>query len=363
MKSQNFTGTFGGGGGQNVFSSTSQQRDDPFAGGTPAPKPNYARRLGTSLMGGIANPALRASGNDPSFSSINLPRVAQDQFKKIGERAANQDIDNFNAVVTAENNAATAAKQAEIDAYDTEVNRLTNEYNTALDVYNSAWSSYNADVDKFGRLETDINALNDRYTNYKFYEAIVNDPSRARDLPVYRPLYETNRNLFNSFSSHLKGQNPGFDHLFTGQFTRDSLVQPDIQQPDQPNLPTAPDPFVDLKQTKNRLDDPVDRRLAGSQREIVGGDLPPQEATTSGDVFAQLDVPFRDLSELNSAEKQSLGLPKAYRFATGFTAQSGNNQSFGGQTFLPSDIGNQTDTHFFIKNFGWVAKSQLTPLY
>jgi len=357
-----FTGTLGGG-GQNVFNSTAAQKDDPFGAGTAVPKPNSARRLGTSFTGGIARPQPRAAGTDPSFGSINLTNKRQ-TFGRLGERAANQDIDNFNAKVTSENDAATAAKQAEIGTYNAEVDRLTGDYNTLLDDYNTQWGKYNTDVDGYGRLQTDIGSLNDRYTNYQFYDEIVNGPNvKNLSRSFYTPYFTQNRDLFNSYQSTLTNQNPEFSHMFTGTFTDSSLIEPTIQQPNQPVLPDAPDPFVALQQTKNRLGDPAERRLLSSQREIVGGDLPPQEATSSGDTFSQLDVPFRDLSELNAAEKKSLGLPKAYKFATGFSAQSGNNNSFGGQTFTPDDIGNQNDTHFYFKNFGWVAKSQLTPLY
>ena len=165
MKSQNFTGTFGGGGGQNVFSSTSQQRDDPFGGGTPAPKPNYARRLGTSLMGGIANPALRSSGNDPSFSSINLPTLAakppQEQFGPIGERAGDQEVANWNKSVADFNATAKANKEQEIADYESEVSRLNSQYASAVNNYNSQVNKHNTTRDSVAhvnRLADSVNA-------------------------------------------------------------------------------------------------------------------------------------------------------------------------------------------------------------
>ena len=435
MRAQNFAGSFGGGGGQNVFSSTSQQRDDPFAGGTPAPKPNIARRLGTSFAGGIANPALRAAGTDPSFSSINLPRVAQDQFKKIGERAANQDIDNFNAQVTAENNTATAAKQAEIDAYNQQVssldsakdsinnvNRLADDVNRLAGIYRTTGSTaakneYQDALSKYQNAKGETSNL-DVFDGQNLFDdggqriqygqlkgGTISGPNRSTSsdyqfgnksgaishtyVSSNSPLFDVWRNLGISTPSRTGGGSGPYGIGYVGQAVYNpwsgevfNRYASDAQGKDAANVPyafgqfdgtadqfswysvpDAPDPFVELKQTKNRLDDPVDRRLSGSQREIVGGDLPPQEATTSGETFSEFDVPFREAGELNAAERQRLGQPKAYRFASGFNAAPGQNVSFGGQTFSPNDITNSTSDHYFIRNFGWVAKNQLTPLY
>jgi hypothetical protein len=132
-----------------------------------------------------------------------------------------------------------------------------------------------------------------------------------------------------------------------------------------PTAPTGtrPNPFVEQQQMQERLPDVVDRRLASNQREIVGGDLPPQVAKTSGDTFAELEVPYREASSLNAAEQQRLGAPKAYRVNSGFVAQAGNNQSYGGQVFTPDQITNQNSTHYYIPVLGWTPKTSLTPLY
>jgi hypothetical protein len=329
----------------------------------PSVRPTSSSRRGTTFAGSVAGALPNASPNEQTFGAVQSNGPGRNRFGSMGARAANQDVDAYNATATTANDAARAAKAAEVAAYEQQTGQLTDAYNTQKTAYDDAYAAYDRDVQGYQDRQTDIRSLNDRYTNYKFYEAIVNDPRRARDLGVYRPLYEQNRDLFNSYSASLRNQYPSLSHMFTGSFTNESITQPTVSLPTAPTLPDAPDSFINLQQLQEHLGDPAKRRLASSQRETFGGAPPPQVANTTGDIFDQVDVPFRDASQFNAVEQTRLGLPKAYRVNTGFTAQSGNNTSFGGQTFSPDQITNQTSTHYYVPGLGWTPKSNVTPLY
>jgi len=481
-----FTGTLGGG-GQNVFNSTAAQKDDPFGAGTAVPKPNSARRLGTSFTGGIARPQPRAAGSDPSFGSINLSNQRQ-QFGRLGERAANQDITNENIASTQFNADAKASKEAEISAYDKQVTNLNTAYgknvadynktisdanerqklvdaaNAAADAYNTRAATYRASrsyglrdglqesLDAYSTARTQLNdagadenlyggfqnfqqnqgggytlmpiggsaqggrsgspydtryfqvggprtvegtrlgnlaRYTDRYT-YDFGDGLSGWGSTVRDVnghgmgrAVYNPFSNSVANLFESGP-----QNPGhYDHYYhdvTDPFftanvpyayggynpteTSETSWFDAPDAPDRPGLPDAPDPVYEQKQMKEMLADRVERRLGPGQREIVGGDLPPQVADQTGDAFGvsevtQGGIDYRELGELNASERKNLGAPKAWSLPQSYWTAKGQHSYYGGGTFTPSDIGNETDDSYFFKGYGWVKKSQLTPLY
>lgn len=389
MRAQNFAGSFGTGGGQNVFSSTRQQRDDPFGAGTPAPKPNIARRLGTSLMGGIANPTLRSSGNDPSFSSINLPRVAQEQFKQIGERAGDQEVANYNRDAEEFNLASKSAKEAEIANYESQVNSLNTTYDNRLNAYNSAvnnlnnqyanaLSLYNAEVSGYETYQPEIRELNKVYDDYQFYIDVVYG-ANPRGLNRNDYVYYLNRDKkrFEDSQKWFYANRPSqFRKFYSGTFTSDDLgpapvrgsLPKGVVLPTRPTLPDAPDPIYEQRQMREELPDRIERKLASGQREIVGGDLPPQVSSLTGDSFSQAAInygstPYRQISELNQSEQVQLGLPKAYQVRSGFVAQVGNNQSYGGQVFNADQITNSNSTHFYIPGLGWTPRASLIPLY
>jgi|DEB0MinimDraft_4_1074332.scaffolds.fasta_scaffold02906_3 hypothetical protein len=334
---------------------------------TPTVRPTSSSRRGTTFAGSVAGALPNASPNEQTFGAVQSNGPGRDTFGKRGERAANQDVNTYNSTATAANDAARAAKAAEVAAYEQQTGQLTDAYNTQKAAYEDAYAAYDRDVAGYQERQADIRSLNDRYTNYKFYESILNDPFYVRnsgDYNIYNNLYQQNKSLFDGYSSSLRNQYPSLSHMFTGAFTSDSLTQPTVQLPTAPTLPDAPDPFVNLQQLQEQLPDTPVRRLGGDQREVFGGALPPQVASTTGSTFDQVDVPYKDASQFNAVEQSRLGLPKAYRVNAGFTAQAGNNTSYGGQTFTPDQIGNQTATAYFVKGgIGWIPKSNVTSLY
>lgn len=300
-------------------------------------RPTGSSRRGSTFAGSVAGALPNASPNEQTFGAVQGNGISRDTFGRRGERAANQDISTFNAGAESANTEATAAKQAEIAAYEAEVARLNSEYESVAGQYTSEQSQYES-------WKPQIYQLNELH---KQRVAALNSNS-----------FHAYATADKAFADYQKQQSSlGLQNKFlTGTYQL-----PDV--PDVPVLPDSPDPFVNLQQTKNPLSDPVSRRLASDQREIIGGSLPPQEATTSGSTFSQVDIPYRSINDLNSAERQRLSAPKGYQFRSTTTVLPGFSRTSGGQVFQPSDIGNETGTHFFIKNFGWVAKSQLTPLY
>lgn len=362
MRQSQYAGSFGGNVGTNVLNPS--QGRDPFNEATPAPKPGYASRSGQTFTGGIAGALPRASNSDTTFGNVNLTGVGRDVFRRMGERAGNQDVAAYNQTATAANEAATAVKQQEIAAYTTERDQLLNQYNTDSSAFNDAWGAYDATLAGYNNNIANVNALNDRYDNYKYYDEIVNGPNvRNYDRQFYTPYYTQNRDLFNGYSAALKSNNPGLDDLFTGYFDAGTYAQPTVQLPEQPTYPDAPDPFVNLQQIQEQLPDATQRRLGPSQREVMGGALPPQVPNTTGDTFSQQEVPYRDVSQLNATEQQRLGAPKGYRVPQTYWTQFGQAGYGGGQTISPSDITNQSSTSYYIRNVGWFGKDQLTPLY
>lgn len=332
---------------------------------TPTVRPTSSSRRGTTFAGSVAGALPNASPNEQTFGAVQSNGPGRDTFGQRGERAANQDVNAYNSTATAANDAARAAKAAEVAAYEQQTGQLTDAYNIQKAAYDDAYAAYDRDVAGYQERQADINTLNDRYRNYQFYDEIVNGPNASNlNREFYRPYYEQNRDLFNNYSASLRNQYPSLSHMFTGAFTNESLTQPTVQLPAAPTLPDAPDPFVNLQQLQEQLPDTPVRRLGGDQREVFGGALPPQVANTTGSTFDQVDVPYKDASQFNAVEQSRLGLPKAYRVNTGFTAQSGNNTSFGGQSFTPEQIGNVTATHYFVKGgIGWIPKSNVTSLY
>lgn len=365
MRASQFTGGFGGNRNSNVLNPS--QGPDPFENSTPAPKPGNAGRAGITFSGSVAGALPRSSNFESAYENISLTGPSRQVFKRMGERAANQDVNTYNSTATAANDAARAAKAAEVAAYEQQTDQLTDAYNTQKTAYDDAYAAYDRDVAGYQERQADIRSLNDRYTNYQFYESILNNPFYVRnsgDYNIYNNLYQQNKSLFDGYSSSLRNQYPSLSHMFTGTFTNESLTQPTVQLPTAPTLPDAPDPFVNLQQLQEQLPDTPVRRLGGDQREVFVGALPPQVANTTGSTFDQVDVPYKDASQFNAVEQSRLGLPKAYRVNTGFTAQAGNNTSYGGQTFTPDQIGNQTATAYFVKGgIGWIPKSNVTSLY
>lgn len=335
MRASQFTGGFGGNRNSNVLNPS--QGPDPFENSTPAPKPGNAGRAGITFSGSVAGALPRSSNFESAYENISLTGPSRQVFKRMGERAANQDIANFNTQTTAANDAATGAKQAEIDAYNAQVNDLNSAYESAMQTYTDQ-------KDSFNKWKPQIDHL-----------AGLND---VRQTALNSGTFHSYSIADQAFQNYLNSQ---VQLGLPGTYWSGKYSLPDA--PTTPVLPDAPEPFVELQQTKELLPDTPDRRLAGNQREIVGGSLPPQVASLSGDAFTQLDVPFRTIEDLNAAEQQRIGAPKAYKFRTQLTVLPGRTGETGGQTFYPSDIGNETDTHYFIKNFGWVSKTQLTPLY
>jgi len=214
---------------------------------------------------------------------------------------------------------------------------------------------------------------------YSNYNTIVGYKGR----PVYNPFSENVVNLYdptyqNSQYEHL---NHNVDHYgFTanvpyvyGGFNPTATSEtswftaPDA--PDRPDLPDAPDPTFEKRQMKSDLPDVVERQLFSGQREIVGGDLPSQQSELSGSTFGVSEgvnrdgIAFRSLDELNASEQRNLGSPKAYRVPQNYATANGQGSYFGGGTFTPDQIGNETDTAIFFIGYGWVSKNRLTPLY
>ena len=364
MRASQFTGGFGGNRNSNVLNPS--QGQDPFEKSTPAPKPGNASRAGITFSGSVAGALPRSSNFESAYENISLTGPSRQVFKRMGERAANQDINAYNANATSENEAARAVKAREVSDYEQQTNELTNTFNSQKQAYDNAYWAYDQELAGYQNRQTDIRRLNQLYGNMTFYGSILTNPSYIRqpaDYTIYNNLYQQNKSLFNGYSSSLKSQYPPLSHMFTGLFTDADIRRPTIEYPTAPKLPKAPDPFIQLQQMKELLSDPPDRRLAANQREAVGGDLPPQVANTTGSAFDQVDVPFRDASQFNAVEQTRLGLPKAYRVNSGFVAQAGNNTSYGGQVFTADQITNQNSTHYYIPGLGWTAKTSLTPLY
>lgn len=453
MRNQQFTGTFGGNSGTNVLSP--RQGQDPFLNSTPAPKPMNATRTGATFAGTVSARLPRASNSDPGFAAISLPADGRESMGRLGERAANEDIRNFNAAATAANTAATTAKQQEIDGFNQTVaeldqskvdvdnlNSLADRVNQLADVYRNAnttgaksdyeaaladynaakqglsgnsrlsgldgflddggkqiqydnaaayswnipyshkrdgygYNDYNFGDGVSGRMygvsvEHRDRLANNGYGNdrYKAYQSAGGPGYRSTSIYNSGPSYYSQYGYFNQ-----PVYNPWSGEVFAnhgyGTLGKDAANVPyafgqydnSADQYSWYDVPEAPDSFVELQQMKNELPDAPQRRLAPGQREVVGGDLPPQEATTTGDTFSQFDVPFKEAGELNAAERQRLGAPKAYRVPAGFWTAKGEYGQWGGQTIDPSDITNTSSNSYYIRNYGWVPKDQLTPLY
>ena len=363
---------------------------------TPTVRPTSSSRRGTTFAGSVAGALPNASPNEQTFGAVQSNGPGRDTFGKRGERAANQDVKNYNAIAESFNANATSAKQAEIQAYEQEVARLNSQYNTQLNSYNSlvnginsdydqALAQYQQDISGYQNRQVDIRNLNGKYTNYKFYGDLLSGAYTGNfasirtpaDRQLYQQLYNRSKYEFESLQQYLNQQYPNQSRFFTGAFSEDQLgeapvkasLPPGTSPPSTPQLPSPPSTIVEQRQMQEMLPEVVQRRLANGQREAINGSLPPQVAATTGSTFSQQDInygttPLREISELNQQQQQVLGLPKAYRVNAGFTAQAGNNTSYGGQTFTPDQIGNQTATAYFVKGgIGWIPKSNVTSLY
>lgn len=466
-----FTGTLGGG-GQNVFSSTAIQKDDPFGGSTPAPKPSNARRLGTSFMGGIAPAQPRAAGTDPSFNSVNLTNAPRQEFGRMGERAGNEAVQNYNTEAVSWNEQQAADKAAEIAAHTATVNRLNKTYNSGVNAYNAEigrWNATKAEVDNVNSLADQYNAAASIYrsTGSSSSTPYANSYNQARLRLDQNPHLEGHRgdDYFDEDQMALQyGQyitvprsdlgwgNPIFPSTFNGRTQWNQMTSvrrldaaynqyraaggrdtppnrhigqawnpnylvgalgqgaynpwqdeiynnvnvpwknttnvpyvyggyqsgvdqygwydPQVTMPTRPSLPAAPDPVFEQRQMREALPDRPERQLAPGQREIVGGDLPPQVAKETGDTFgvaarSNASIDYRELEQINASERQTLGAPVAYRTPTWSHSFLGGQvtNSGGGKTFGLNDITNSTDTHLYFRNYGWVPRDQLTPLY
>jgi hypothetical protein len=366
MRASQFTGGFGGNRGTSVLNPS--QGADPFENSTPAPKPGNAGRAGITFSGAIAAALPRASNVDAGFNSINLTGQGQEVFKRRGERAADQDVTNYNSATEQFNINAKASKAAEIRNYD-----------TAVSAYQKSITKYEADQLRYNKLQA---VLNDRGvqdtlgTLNAIYGGPVVNPNNPATVPFGSNPGPGTRSTLNGYSVFYSPNNNGignyirardFPELFTGQF--DPHNQNTIVAPTASNL-TRPNPIVELRQTKDKLPDVRTRSIGQGQREILNGDLPSVAPNESGQTFEVFDVnqlpgqyygkPF---DSFNAAEQQRLGAPKAYRLPSKYWTQNGQSGSSGGQTISPSDITNQSSTDYYIRNYGWVLKSQLTPLY
>lgn len=354
----------------------------------PSVRPTSSSRRGTTFAGSVAGALPNASPNEQTFGAVQSNGPGRNRFGSMGARAANQDVDSWNSTAELFNANATSAKQAEIQAYEQEVARLNSQYSSQLNSYNNivngvnndyeqALTQYQQDISGYQNRQVDIKNLNDKYDYYQFYNEIMNGSNPNNyDRNVYRPLYDRYKYEFESLQQYLNQQNPNQTRFFTGTFTSDQLGDAPVRgslpegtsPPVTPTLPSAPSTIVEQRQMQEMLPGVINRRLANGQRELINGSLPPQVAATTGNTFSQENInygstPLREISQLNQQQQQTIGLPKAYRVNAGFTAQAGNNTSFGGQTFSPDQITNQTSTHYYVPGLGWTPKSNVTPLY
>lgn len=144
-----------------------------------------------------------------------------------------------------------------------------------------------------------------------------------------------------------------------------------------PDIDPTKEQAQDLRLSKQLLPDIVNSRvLAPGDREAFTGQASynpvgivqgtPEVELLKGFPTAQgVQNPSRlkAASELNAAEQQRLGAPRGYSVPQNYWTANGQGSYYGGGTFSPSDIGNETDDSYFFKNYGWVKKSQVTPLY
>lgn len=391
MRNQQFTGTFGGNVGTNVLNPS--QGRDPFLEPTPAPKPQHATRTGRTFAGTVSARLPRAANENPGFGQMNLPvGGGRERFGRLGRRAGDEAVENYNAEATTWNEQQAAAKAAEVSAYESEVNRLNSTYTNSVNTYNgqvttfnnesaNASGFYNQYRDTFTQMRDAYAAAeaavqrNDQH-NTSYWNGYANN-IRYSILPGYQANWLVNK-------PHKDYGVPNYIYEDGYDGTTASGPQPGFTAPTRPTLPGAPDPTFDQRLMKEELPDlPGDRRLAGNQREILGGDLPPQEASLTGDSFGQAPITYgnipnrelRQLSQINAVEKKSLGNPVAYtipastriRGAVFSTAplqpNAGIYQSGIERQLSPDQINNETDTHFHFLGLGWIAKSDLTPLY
>ena len=365
---QSFRGTFGGNSGSNVFNSGQSQVLDNFAQ-TPTPKPMKSTRSGKTFSGTVTSRLPRASNIDPGFGAMNLPADGREAFGRLGARAGDQSVDSWNSGAAAFNKNSLASKQAEISSYDkgiSDYQKQINTYDTASGKFNERQAVLND-----SKVQEVLGLLNASYGG-----PVVNlqnpdtrpvgaapGPYQAAILRGLSVFYSPNNN---GQGKYLQARD--YPELFSGKFDPHNITD----SPVAPTAPTAtrPNPIAEQRQMQDSLPSRLERRLASNQREIVGGDLPPQVAGVSGDTFASFDVQAqpgdhqgRPLDSFNQSEQQTLGAPKAYRAPSWYWTAKGQSGGGGGQTISPSDITNQNSTSFYIRNYGWILKSQMTPLY
>ena len=337
--------------------------------------------------------------------------------------AYDTSVDDYNSSVTANNDTREAIDRA--NQYATEVNTAAGVYRGAgagKGTYDAAKSNYDFWVNKLGSnsLVQGTEGMFDGSSQSVQYGSPIT--TAARDMgysaPVFRidlggkrgyqrmtsvtrqsPLYDTyiqaggrnggapSRHIGASYNpDYLVGAigrgayNPWSDQIYNsvtydGSNHQDTANVPFFAggyetgadqygwQQDLTAPPDAPDPFYEQRQMQDALPSRLDRQLSPDQREIVGGDLPPQVAGVSGDTFGQSATQFRELSQINHQEQQTLGSPKAYRAPSWYWTAKGQYGSGGGQTVSPSEITNENSTSFHIRGYGWILKSQMTPLY
>ena len=378
---QSFRGTFGGNSGSNVFNSGQSQVLDNFAQ-TPTPKPMKSTRSGKTFSGAVTSRLPRASNIDPGFGAMNLPAGGREGFGRLGARAGDQSVDSWNSAAAAFNETAASDKATEIRGYEQSVAGINSQYGRDVDAFNTEVNNYQSQAD---------NAIwfHNRYrSGFDNLDALKRTADLKYQSEGYRRGYKTSiadaeqwQGFVDDKIGHLRKASQGSglhgwpnksagvpDYLFTGTFDGTIPTRDFGSPPARPSLPNAPNPIFEQRQMQDALPERLDRRLAPDQREIVGGDLPPQVATESGDTFGESAINYgsidlREISQINQSEQQTLGAPKAYRVPSWYWTQNGQSGGGGGQTISPSDITNQNSTSFFIRGYGWILKSQLTPLY